>query len=806
MGRPKAKEQEIGADGEMLNSLPLRKMHYEANVAGTQGHFSLRLDYENKLKNPVEARFVFPLPAEASVLQVRMKIGDKIVESKIKEKAQALAEYQAAVSGGHHASLLEQNRPNIFEMSVGGIEAGQKVEVFTEYFFPVEWQNGGGRLTVPLVVAPRFIPGNAIGHQAGGWSPDTDRVPDASKITPRVSDNVGYVVSGNIKLDPGFPAHIESPSHEFVIAPTDVERNVPHSIPFKDLRPDRDLIVTYQTQELLPTLKTDRSVFLGNNGAEQPEEFTVLQLTPGTAAKPRPTDVVLLLDCSGSMAGAKLDGLKQVAAKFLDKLTAFQGDVDTNVAIVAFNSAPREIARMQSIRRDKPLREALQQLQAGGGTVLSLGLEESTRQFDLHEREPGRERCILLISDGQTEDSVPRGIKNGIRIHGIGLDSAVNDALLKDLARTTGGSNYWIRPGEDYDRAASQMVSYVSGPVIRDLKIVGGPRDAEVAGLQDLYPSRPTLLAIRSKGSLRNCSIQGAYADGSIFELEIPAIAGETSKIGAALWAKMRMRELDDRDQIINLSLRYGILSAHTSFVAVSEKEVPGKLPMKVEIPVLLPEGWDFDAVYEKTAGFSPGAGAVRARSSGGHYLRTFSKPMPREDMGFYAAADEDLKPKEYGFSGMAKPLAPQPDDAHPISSSGLLRERSAPMRREIFKIQKSPGASSSLNEKKSGRLSRHELLERAAELLDLLSTGRRPGDAKARFAEIGKLLDSEKSKSFGGWSDEDRIRLCNTLVKLRSYGFKVALGAELTREPKDVAARPEWVKLQRTMGISVNL
>ena len=231
-------------DQDRKPTCPLLKLEYAAQVVGLFAQVTVKQFFNNQSEQPIEAVYVFPLPEEASVTGATLQIGQKEVVAELKEKKQARQEYEDAVSAGHHGGLLEQKRPNIFTINVGGIEPGEDIQAIVTYTQPVPWQDGGGRFTIPTVVPPRFIPGAPTGKSGGGWAPDTDQVPDASQITPVVSnDGVPYTVSVTARFDPGFDCSVRSPSHELLLPFDSIESGGSRELKLDHLTPDRDIIV-----------------------------------------------------------------------------------------------------------------------------------------------------------------------------------------------------------------------------------------------------------------------------------------------------------------------------------------------------------------------------------------------------------------------------------------------------------------------------------------------------------------------------------------------------------------------------------
>ena len=197
-----------------------------------------------------EGLYVFPLPDTAAVDHLRMKIGERIIEGQIKEKAEAKKVYEQAKQEGKRAGLVEQERPNIFTTSVANIGPGERITVEIEYQETVHYDQGTYSLRFPMVVGPRYIPGTPVVMEdqppGNGWSLDTDRVPDASRITPPVQHpSAGLInpVSLSIDLAPGFPVGpIDSPYHEiFTIAEPDGRQHI--TLHADTVPADRDFVL-----------------------------------------------------------------------------------------------------------------------------------------------------------------------------------------------------------------------------------------------------------------------------------------------------------------------------------------------------------------------------------------------------------------------------------------------------------------------------------------------------------------------------------------------------------------------------------
>src|SRR6185295_5150807 len=268
-----------------------------------------------------------------------MKIGDRTISCKIMKKEEARATYEAAKAQGKTASLLDQERPNIFTQAVANIMPGDKVTIEISYVETLKYEDGSYEFVFPMVVGPRYVPGSPTDKQGGGWSPDTTKVPDASRITPPVAAKgarAGHDISIEVALDAGVPLDdIKSINHE-----VDSERLTAHST-FVRLKkrneiPNKDFILKFDVagRRIEDAVLTHRAAH-GDSG----EGFFTMILQPPdrvTAEDVTPKEIVFVLDTSGSMSGFPIDKAKEAMKLALDglypqdtfNLITFAGDTE----------------------------------------------------------------------------------------------------------------------------------------------------------------------------------------------------------------------------------------------------------------------------------------------------------------------------------------------------------------------------------------------------------------------------------------------------------------------------------------------
>lgn len=748
-------EQKIGEQEQITFNVPLQKLRFNADVSGMFARVTCEQEFTNKGEEPVEAIYTFPLPEDASVAGCTMTIGDKKIDAELKEKGQAKQEYQEAIDAGHHSSLLEQKRDNIFTISVGGIEPGEDIKISTIYTQRVPWQDNGGRFSIPLVVAPRFIPGKPIGETktGGGWAEDTNEVPDASQITPVVlKEGVDYTADIKVSMSPGFRCSLTSPSHELLVGETRYVKN-PVEIAVDNLTPDRDFIICYKTKASQVEAGVHKGSFDG-------EEFITIGVVPPGTVESKAKDIIFLLDISGSMCGAKLDGLKVVAEKAARKLQ--RENAGNRIAVVAFES---------SIHVELPLSpiteatfKAIQGLEDRGGTQAGRALDHC---FRLLAGTGSSEKYILLVSDGQTEDAWSKVIP-GIRVISVGIDAAVNAAYLKDIARETYGTSLFVYPGEDYDEVASTLVGRLSGPVITNIQIMDGNTPLkDVLGTTDVYMSMPTVLTLKVKKLPKTLQLQGKGSKGEVVKLSLDLAGAGECTFAHQIWAREKLRDKDlDGVELVALSVQYGVLHNLTAFVAVHLKEEPGKKPQKVEIPVTLPHTWDYEKIFGEND-------AMVYTNSGGNvrFLSTQAVALSGE-----APIGGSIKDSSYSQSSASQSTSSSYDTTYP----GRAKPSSAPM----------------------------HLTDELEYLVDTLEV--RTYDRSIDEATWETLSQKLTEIEIASWSDVQKAKGLYLLLKLGTFGFKVTqeIFTLLSVEPvqSDSAAHDWWEKAQQLLGVKVTV
>jgi Ca-activated chloride channel family protein len=604
-------------DGRPQALCPLKHTAVQAEISGFLARVTVTQQFENPFQERIEAVYVFPLPQSAAVDDMTMLVGDRVVRGKIKRREEARAIYEAARAAGHVAGLLEQDRPNIFMQSVANIMPGEKVKITIRYVETLKYEAGVYEFVFPMVVGPRYIPGGATGRQGGGWAPDTDRVPDASRITPPVAKpgtRAGHDISIEVKLDAGVPIdHLQSATHEI-----DLERPSAHQAVLRLRKqaviPNQDFILRYDAagrriEDAVLAHRDKRGGF-----------FTLILQPPErvTAEEATPKELVFVLDTSGSMSGFPIEKAKETMKLALEglypqdtfNLITFAGD--THVLFPEPAPATRE-----NLRRAQ---QFLASRAGGGGTEMMKAIRAALDPSDSQQHV----RIVCFMTDGYVGNDleiISEVQKHpNARVFSFGIGGAVNRFLLDKMAEFGRGEVEYVGLKDDGSAAARRFHERVRNPLLTDISIdwAGMPvADVYPKRIPDLFGAKPVIVSGRYSapwsGAIRLRGKMAGRPWSHELRVKLPP-AEPAHDVLATLWARARVDDLmgqdylglqrgaardDVREAITQLGLDYRLMTQFTSFVAVEEMTVTagGEL-RRIEVPVEMPEGVSYEGVF----------------------------------------------------------------------------------------------------------------------------------------------------------------------------------------------------------------
>lgn len=615
--------------------LPSLKADFQASIQGDLATVRVTQTFENPYNEPLHARYVFPLPSDAAVYNMRLISGDQMIEAEIHEKKQARAIYENAKERGNQAALLNQERPNVFTQEVANLMPGQPIRVELEYAHVVPKSHDAYRFHIPTVVGPRFLAPSGPGLTAGAPTRDEGEpealeigewnLPASSKVSPphRVDRER---VSIQIELDAGLPIQwMESPTHRLAIdRPNDSQRNV--QLASERTIDNKDFELHYK----LGTTTVSAGITTYSN---HEDNFLSLLIEPPAYAvdsEITAREMVFVLDCSGSMAGVPLGASKRFMRRTLRNLRP-----SDSFRIVRFSDAANQWsehplpATPDNIRSGERYVEALS---GHGGTHMASGIRAALSP----PIEQGVLRIVVFLTDGYIGNDIEivrllDQQRGEARLFSFGVGSSVNRYLIEEMARVGRGAARIVRPTEDAETAADELVERLQAPILTHVEVDWG--DARVT---DVFPRQvPDLFlgqTIRvmgkyAKSGLQRITIRGKIAGKPVampLDIELPGphitVATEDALDARALpiiWARSHVEDRmieylkvnlasHDRDtirrEVTDLGLAYRLMTQWTSFVAVAKPVVnPGGIGREVDVAVAQVDGVP-DSAYPASA------------------------------------------------------------------------------------------------------------------------------------------------------------------------------------------------------------
>ncbi|MDH3346706.1 MAG: VIT and VWA domain-containing protein [Desulfobulbaceae bacterium] len=583
------------SDTDGQEQLPLKKTSALVNIAGTIADVQVTQLYANTSKQPLEAIYVFPGSTRSAVYGMRMTIGERVVTAKIMERKAATQKYEQAKAEGKSASLLEQHRPNVFQMNVANIMPGDEIKVelfYTENLLPDE---GIYEFIYPTVVGPRYATNTTDSPSPNNWTAN----PYLGKGEPPTN-----LFDITVNLATGIPIrNVSCPTHEVKSSFTAENRATITLADKETPNGNRDYVLRYRLRDqkvqagLLLYQGEKENFFLLT--MEPPERVTVEQIPP--------REYIYVVDVSGSMNGFPLDTTKDLIRDLVSGLRP----TDT-FNVLLFASSSNIMAKRSLAATTDNINRALNFIDrqgGGGGTEL---LPAMKRALQLPAAEDVS-RTIIVITDGyvNVETATFKFIRdnlNNANLFAFGIGSSVNRFLIEGMARAGQGEPFVILTSEEASFQADKFRKYINTPVLTDIHIDYGEFDAyqvEPPAIPDLLAQRPITLYGKWKGKAEgNITVRGNHG-GEIFEKQISLSSSppDASNKGLRyLWARNRIQtqgdyyaldhDMDRKAEITNLGLTYNLLTQFTSFIAVDEqvRNSSGK-SKSVKQPLLLPQG-----------------------------------------------------------------------------------------------------------------------------------------------------------------------------------------------------------------------
>jgi Ca-activated chloride channel family protein len=582
-----------------MDALPLDSTRADIRIAGVIADVTVTQAYRNDGDRAISARYVFPASTRAAVYGMKMTIGDRQIVAKIKQREQAKQEFEAAKKAGKTATLLEEQRPNVFTMSVANILPKDRIQVelkYTELLVPTD---GAYELVYPTVVGPRY---------ASATTPATTSNQFVASPYTRAGVSPAHDVGIHVALNAGMTIQsVESPSHKIA---TTVGMN--RSAATIDLDSsehnggNRDFVLRYRLSD--DKFASGLLLFQGKT-----ENFFLAMVQPPARPSPElipPREYVFIVDVSGSMAGFPLETTKKLMT---DLLTGLRPVDRFNVLLFSGTSAlyaPASVIASQSeLKKAKAFIDAQR---GGGGTELLAAVQQA---MQLPRPADNVSRSFVVVSDGYIaeEPAVFEHIRTHLgqaNVWSLGIGSAVNRHLMEGIAKAGQGEAFTVLDPSQAAATAAKLRTYISTPVLTNVSVrFDGFRayDVAPASLPDVFAQRPVIVFGKYSGApAGKIALTGTSGRGN-FTTTLDAAAVRPDANNAALsylWARAKISELSDfynddanRDAVTTLGLQYNLLTKFTSFIAVSEIIRSRTGSIDVDVPSAMPLGVSDDAI-----------------------------------------------------------------------------------------------------------------------------------------------------------------------------------------------------------------
>lgn len=593
----------IQRDGKVGNLCPLERTSVNADVSGFGARVSVVQTFKNPTNEPIEAVYVFPLPNDAAVDKMRMVIGNRVVEGEIKRREEARQIYEAAKNAGQTASLLDQERPNIFTQSVANIMPGAKIKVEISYVQLLKYEEGQFEFNFPMVVGPRFL-GNA---------------PDPNKISPPIvpkGTRSGANIDITVNLNAGAPIQgFESVLHKVKVN-REGESQAKITLARADEIPNKDFILRYRM-----ATDTVQSAFLTHMG-EKGGFFSLILLPPKapTAQQVAPKEMIFVMDQSGSQQGFPIEKSKELTLKLIKTLRP-----SDTFNVIGFNNTVRSLWPKPRANTPENIAEAenfVKVMQANGGTQLREGVVAALQG----QNDPDRLRIVVFNTDGYVGDEkmildTIQKQRNHARMFTFGIGNGVNRYLIDSMSVEGKGDAEYVTLAEAADGAVDRFIRRTRSPILTDVSATFqgvNVQDALPQAIPDVFSEKPVIItgryATAGKGKLTLTGKLGGKPWSKTYELDFPSQASAPSL--EPLWARKKIDELGRQnyfatiepqanvkpeDEIIRIALEFGIMTEYTSFVAVEKKVVNvGGKQRTVAVPVEMTDGVSYEGIFGK--------------------------------------------------------------------------------------------------------------------------------------------------------------------------------------------------------------
>lgn len=601
-------------DGEKsIDGFPLKETKVSTNINGVIADTYVVQTYANEGYKPINARYVFPASTKVTIHGMKMQIGDYEVTAKIKEKEEAKQEFEEAKNEGKSASLLEEQRPNVFTMDVANIMPGDIVNIELHYTELITSTEGTYQFVFPTVVGPRYV--------SNYEDRDNDSKDDHWVATPYLKD--GNTPPGKydiiVNLNAGVPINeLSCKSHEVnIIKSSEHAAEVTLTNP-EEYAGNRDFILDYtltgqdiNSGLMLYSGETENSFML----MVQPPERNFVENIP-------PREYIFVLDVSGSMYGYPLDTAKELIKNLVTGLR------ETDVFnLILFSGASMKMSDKSIPATKENIKSALDIIDkedGGGGTELAPALEKALC-IPMNEN---ISRSIVVITDGYISGEpyifdIINGNLSNTNFFSFGIGQSVNRYLIDGIAKAGLGEPFVVTDTQDAKAISDRFCQYINTPVLTNINVTYDGFDAydiEPTNIPTLFAERPIILFGKWRGEPSGSIHISGKAGSEDYKQDILVSDFKPDETNTAinyLWARSRVERLTyygfneneaaSKKEVTEIGLKYSMMTPYTSFISVIDVvRNKDKESTDVDQPLPLPLGVSNFAVGEYIHGSEP--------------------------------------------------------------------------------------------------------------------------------------------------------------------------------------------------------
>ena len=619
-------------EGATVGEFPLQRTDVKAEVSGWLASTRVSQTYTNPYKENIEAVYVFPLPGDAAINGFLMEVGSRRIHGIIRPREEATRMYKEARARGQTASLMTQERADVFTQNVANIEPAGQVKISITYFQTLKYDSGYYEYVFPTVVSERFTSGNPTDpapdtEPVGGEGErrNTDKTPDAGKVSPpRLPEGKksGAEFALTLDLDAGMPIGVtKCVNHNATI----LQVNEKHIVVKVDegSRANREFVFRWSIAGNVP--QAGLLAHRDHRGG-----FFTLMLQPQLDPRDsdvNPREITFIMDTSGSMAGQPVELCKNICNRVIDTLRP--DDIFNIVFFAGGNSQLFERPMPRTPENIEKAKSAVLSQRGDGGTEMLSGLQRALGA----EHDARYLQMYVFLTDGEidNEDEILQTIREQgqkARFFAFGTGTSVNRPLLDGIGKQGHGKTIYCLPREvnDSTLAVREFYESIDSPVLCDISLDWGNlpvSDVSPQNVTELFKGKPILLrgkySAAAKGTLHvRGRVGGRHVDIEV-AVDLPEENKEHACLGA-LWAKERVAELSAqlqndpdnlvfKNEIIQLGVDFNLLTPFTGFIAIDESRISGDgRPLRVMQPVEQIDGRDLPKTGKRVVSSDDGA------------------------------------------------------------------------------------------------------------------------------------------------------------------------------------------------------